>query len=132
MTAVSADGTAHGVPYDFLVNAAGPSLQLDKTEGLGPEIERMRRGERRTLILGAGHGTCTCEGATFEYIVNLEFEPRRVRAAAPRRALQSRHHLDHQRIRARDRLGHTRARAEGGAGSHRVRDARRRRERTRV
>ena len=26
--------------------------------------------------MGVGHGTCTCEGAAFEYIVNLEFELR--------------------------------------------------------
>jgi sulfide:quinone oxidoreductase len=36
----------------------------------------MRRGERRRFLVGVGHGTCTCEGAAFEYIVNLEFELR--------------------------------------------------------
>ena len=94
------------VPYDFLVNATGPALRFDKTEGLGPEgnslsvclpehaaqaaaalaeeVERMRRGERRRFLVGVGHGTCTCEGAAFEYIVNLEFElrARRVRDRA--------------------------------------------------
>ncbi len=100
VTAVAADGKVHKVPYEFLINATGPALRFDKTEGLGPEdghsmsvctpdhaslaaqsfneeIERMRRGERRKFIVGAGHGTCTCEGAAFEYIVNLEFELRR-------------------------------------------------------
>ena len=37
---------------------------------------RMRPGERQRFIVGVGHGTCTCEGAAFEYIVNLEFELR--------------------------------------------------------
>lgn len=86
------------VPYDFLVNATGPRLRFDRTEGLGPDanslsvctaehaaqtaaaldeaVERMRRGERRRFLVGTGHGTCTCEGAAFEYVVNLEFELR--------------------------------------------------------
>ena len=93
------DGRVERVPYEFLVNATGPALRFDKTEGLGPEgghslsvclpehaaqtaaalaeeVERMRRGERRRFLVGVGHGTCTCEGAGFEYIVNLEFELR--------------------------------------------------------
>ena len=86
------------VPYDFLVNATGPRLRFDRTPGLGPEanslsvctaehaaqtaaaldeaVERMRRGERQRFLVGTGHGTCTCEGAAFEYVVNLEFELR--------------------------------------------------------
>jgi sulfide:quinone oxidoreductase len=94
-----AGGAATELPYDFLLNATGPELRFDKTEGLGPdgghslsvclpghaaaaaaalaeEVERMRRGERRRFLVGVGHGTCTCEGAAFEYIVNLEFELR--------------------------------------------------------
>jgi sulfide:quinone oxidoreductase len=94
----SASGTAEKVRYDFLINATGPRLRFDKTEGLGPEhnslsvctpehavqasaaldeaVERMRRGERQRFLVGVGHGTCTCEGAAFEYAVNLEFELR--------------------------------------------------------
>ncbi len=86
------------IPYDFLINATGPKLDFDATPGLGPtghslsvctdshaaatarqldeEVERMRRGERRRFVVGTGHGACTCEGAAFEYIVNLEFELR--------------------------------------------------------
>ena len=98
--AEAADGTRAKVPYDFLINATGPALRFDKTPGLGPEggnslsvclpqhaaeaaaaldqeVKRMRRGEKRRLLVGVGHGTCTCEGAAFEYIVNLEFELRR-------------------------------------------------------
>ena len=97
---VERDGGATAkLSYDFLLNATGPQLRFDKTEGLGPdgghslsvclpdhaeaaasalaeEVERMRRGERRRFLVGVGHGTCTCEGAAFEYIVNLEFELR--------------------------------------------------------
>ncbi len=99
VVAESVDGTTTKVPYDFLINATGPALRFDKTEGLGPEaghslsvctpdhavqaarafdeeVERMRRGEKRRFLVGVGHGTCTCEGAAFEYIVNLEFELR--------------------------------------------------------
>ena len=36
----------------------------------------MRKGERQRVVVGVGHGTSTCEGAAFEYIVNLEFELR--------------------------------------------------------
>jgi sulfide:quinone oxidoreductase len=94
-----ADGRLERVAYDFLVNATGPMLRFDKTEGLGPDggnslsvclpehaaqtaaalaeqVQRMARGERRRFLVGVGHGTCTCEGAAFEYIVNLEFELR--------------------------------------------------------
>jgi sulfide:quinone oxidoreductase len=94
----TAGGAPERVPYDFLVNATGPRLRFDKTEGLGPEanslsvctpehavqasaaldeaVERMRRGQRQRFLVGVGHGTCTCEGAAFEYAVNLEFELR--------------------------------------------------------
>jgi sulfide:quinone oxidoreductase len=98
VVAERADGTRQRVPYDFLVNATGPRLRFDRTPGLGPEghslsvctpehaaeaaaalaeaVERMRRGERKRFLVGVGHGTCTCEGAAFEYVVNLEFELR--------------------------------------------------------
>ncbi len=86
------------VAYDYLINATGPELRFDKTEGLGPDqhslsvctpehavqtsaaldemTERMKRGERKQFLVGVGHGTCTCEGAALEYIINLEFELR--------------------------------------------------------
>lgn len=87
------------VPYDFLINATGPKLNFEKTEGLGPgknslsvctpqhaveasqhlseAVGRMKGGERQTFLIGTGHGLCTCQGAAFEYAVNLEFELRR-------------------------------------------------------
>jgi sulfide:quinone oxidoreductase len=86
------------LPYDYLVNATGPKLNFGATPGLGPggnsysvctaghaveasrafleAVERMKRGEKQRFLVGTGHGACTCEGAAFEYVVNLEFELR--------------------------------------------------------
>jgi sulfide:quinone oxidoreductase len=92
-------GSQEELTYDFLINATGPKLKFEATPGLGPEggnsfsvctedhaeetaadflerVERMRRGERQRFVVGTGHGQCTCQGAAFEYIVNLEFELR--------------------------------------------------------
>jgi sulfide:quinone oxidoreductase len=96
--AETAAGRVERVHYDFLVNATGPKLNFGATPGLGPGahsfsictaehaaetakaflalVERMRRGERKRFVVGMGHGGCTCQGAAFEYIVNLEFELR--------------------------------------------------------
>ena len=85
------------IPYDYLINATGPKLRFEATEGLGPHgghtvsvctadhaveaaealaqsIQRMQAGEHQKLIVGMGHGTCTCEGAAFEYTFNVEHE----------------------------------------------------------
>ncbi|MFO0696726.1 MAG: FAD-dependent oxidoreductase [Polyangiales bacterium] len=92
-------GERETLRYDYLVNATGPRLDFAATPGLGPEghslsvctadhaveashrlaqaIERMKRGEELTLVVGTGHGTCTCQGAAFEYVFNVEFELRR-------------------------------------------------------
>ena len=92
-------GQQEDLRYDYLINATGPKLNFAATPGLGPDfystsvctaghaveaantllenIARMRAGERRRFVVGTGHGTCTCEGAAFEYAVNLEFELRR-------------------------------------------------------
>ena len=86
------------VTYDYLINATGPKLNFAATPGLGPDantvsvctpshaldaaeklrasIEKMRAGERQRLVVGVGHGTCTCEGAAFEYTFNVEHELR--------------------------------------------------------
>lgn len=94
-------GEEVSVDYDFLVNATGPWLDFDATAGLGPEghtfsvctaehaadtaeafgerLTRLRRGEKQTFVIGTGHGTCTCEGAAFEYAFNLEAELRRAK-----------------------------------------------------
>lgn len=84
--------------YDYLINATGPKLNFAATPGLGPDantlsvctaahatesasrlsetIEKMKNGQRQRLVIGVGHGTCTCEGAAFEYTFNVEHELR--------------------------------------------------------
>jgi sulfide:quinone oxidoreductase len=84
--------------YDYLINATGPKLNFAATPGLGPDanslsvctaahatetsqrfhdvIAKLRAGERQRLVVGVGHGTCTCEGAAFEYCFNVEHELR--------------------------------------------------------
>lgn len=84
--------------YDYLINATGPKLNFAATPGLGPDghtvsvctsghaieaashlkdvINKMKHGEPQTLVVGVGHGTCTCEGAAFEYVFNVEHELR--------------------------------------------------------
>lgn len=93
------NGAREDLRYDFLINATGPKLNFGATPGLGPEghslsvctethayhaaqqldelVSRMQRGDRGRFLVGTGHGSCTCEGAAFEYVVNLEFELRR-------------------------------------------------------
>ncbi len=97
-TSAERRGQRERVPYDYLVNATGPKLDFEATPGLGPgkntvsvctpdhaveasrlldeKVERMKRGERQRFIIGMGHGGATCQGAAFEYIVNVEFELR--------------------------------------------------------
>jgi sulfide:quinone oxidoreductase len=95
-TAQNSEGQKHKVTFDFLINATGPKLNFAATPGLGPDgfsysvctaahateaahhlgqlIEEMKRGKKGTLLIGTGHGTCTCEGAAFEYVFNVEAE----------------------------------------------------------
>ncbi len=92
-------GESIRLTYDYLINATGPKLNFEATKGLGPEhhslsvctaghaeaasraldeaVERMKTGERMTFLIGTGHGTCTCQGAAFEYLFNVEFELRK-------------------------------------------------------
>jgi len=91
-------GETARIGYDFLINATGPKLNFAATPGLGPDghtksvctaghavdaanalkasIEKMTRGEHQVIVVGVGHGTCTCEGAAFEYAFNVEHEVR--------------------------------------------------------
>ncbi|HCD99715.1 MAG TPA: sulfide:quinone reductase [Armatimonadetes bacterium] len=97
--APGSDGQAVEIEYDYLVNATGPKLNFGATPGLGPEghslsvctaqhaehaaaefrkaLDRLAHGERLTFVVGTGHGQCTCEGAAFEYVFNVEFEIRK-------------------------------------------------------
>jgi sulfide:quinone oxidoreductase len=98
-TSPGRQGEAESITYDYLINATGPKLNFGATPGLGPDgghtvsvctyghaeeaarkldevIARLKRGERQRLVIGVGHGTCTCEGAAFEYTFNVEHELR--------------------------------------------------------
>jgi sulfide:quinone oxidoreductase len=79
------------VAYDYLINATGPHLNFDATPGLGPEkgytqsictpphasdtaaaylelVKRLEKGDRARIVIGTGHGACTCQGAAFEFV----------------------------------------------------------------
>ncbi len=80
----------------FLINATGPKLNFQATPGLGPgkhttsvcsythaveawkelqiSLERMEKGEKQRFLIGVGHATATCQGAGFEYALNVAFE----------------------------------------------------------
>jgi sulfide:quinone oxidoreductase len=82
------------VEYDYLINATGPKLSFEMTPGLGPdfysfsvctahhaveaakELEKIiieaKTGIKKTIVVGMGHGSCTCEGAAFEYLFNVD------------------------------------------------------------
>jgi sulfide:quinone oxidoreductase len=92
-TGVSRNGETEKVEYDYLVNATGPKLNFEATEGLGPKkfthsvcscdhavetwnalqtcMERMVNGEKLRFLIGTGHATATCQGAAFEYALNV-------------------------------------------------------------
>ena len=98
-TSPEKQGEEETLNYDYLINATGPKLNFNATKGLGPDgnslsvctydharetaerlmelIEEMRQGAQKRFLVGTGHGTCTCQGAAFEYIFNLEFELRK-------------------------------------------------------
>lgn len=84
--------------YDYLINATGPKLNFAATEGLGPEkysqsvctyhhaeqswnklqesLAKMAAGKKQRIVIGTGHPMATCQGAGFEYILNVAFEIR--------------------------------------------------------
>lgn len=89
-------GEMEKVSYDYLVNATGPKLNFEATEGLGPDkntfsvctythaahawenlqqvIKRMQAGQKQRILIGTGHAMATCQGAAFEYILNVAHE----------------------------------------------------------
>jgi len=93
------NGEIETLTYDYLINATGPKLNFEATKGLGPShnshsvctyshatetsdyldevVAKMKKGENQKLLIGTGHGTCTCQGAAFEYLFNVEFELRK-------------------------------------------------------
>lgn len=93
-------GTKEKVTYDYLINATGPKLNFEATEGLAPGknkthsvctythaqeawielkglIKQMKQGKKIKILIGTGHAKSTCQGAAFEYILNVEQELRR-------------------------------------------------------
>lgn len=85
------------IEYDYLINATGPKLNFEGTEGLGPtsghtvsvctydhavhaweklqhSFELMEKGHKQRFLIGVGHPTATCQGAAFEYALNISFE----------------------------------------------------------
>ncbi len=92
-------GQTDTVDYDFLINATGPKLNFEATEGLGPgkntvsvcsyshateaweklqqAIAKMEKGEVQKFVVGTGHPMATCQGAAFEYILNVAYEIKR-------------------------------------------------------
>jgi len=93
------EGEAEKITYDYLINCTGPKLNFGATPGLGPDngftmsvctaphaleaskhlkeaIDRAKKGEHLRFVIGTGHGTCTCQGAAFEYTFNVEHELR--------------------------------------------------------
>ena len=96
-------GETESIEYDYIVNATGPKLNFAATPGLGDanglgeftvsvctadhavhandelqkSIAKMKKGERQKFLIGTGHGMCTCQGAAFEYIFNIEHELRK-------------------------------------------------------
>jgi len=92
------EGQTETVEYDYLINATGPKLNFEATEGLGPEfnslsvctsghadkcnrrfegvLDKMKQGQHQRILVGLGHGAATCQGAAFEYVFNLEYEVR--------------------------------------------------------
>lgn len=90
-------GTEVKVDYDFLINATGPKLNFEATEGLKPGlnktvsvctydhalhawkdlkslIQEMKKGKKAKILIGTGHAKSTCQGAAFEYVMNVEQE----------------------------------------------------------
>ena len=92
-------GEQESVAYDFLVNATGPKLNFEATEGIGPgkntvsvcsydhaahawtklqeSFQKMEKGEIQKFVIGTGHPMATCQGAAFEYILNVAYEIRK-------------------------------------------------------
>ncbi len=92
-------GEERTIAYDFLLNATGPYLNFEGTPGLGPTtgnttsvcsvehavqardryleiVRELQDGKRRRIVVGVGHPAATCEGAAFEYLMNVDFDLR--------------------------------------------------------
>jgi sulfide:quinone oxidoreductase len=96
-------GETANLAYDYIINATGPKLNFGATPGLGEgtnlgehtvsvctadhadhanhELKKIfdaaKSGKRQKILVGTGHGMCTCQGAAFEYIFNIEHEAKK-------------------------------------------------------
>jgi sulfide:quinone oxidoreductase len=94
----ASQGIQENITYDYLINATGPRLAFNLTEGLVPGtnkaysvctydhaehawsglkkiIHELKTTDKKAKILiGTGHAKSTCQGAAFEYILNVEKE----------------------------------------------------------
>jgi len=96
-------GQTANLEYDYIINATGPKLNFGATPGLGEGsqlgkhtvsvctadhadhanhelkkiFEAAKDGKRQKILVGTGHGMCTCQGAAFEYIFNIEHEAKK-------------------------------------------------------
>ena len=71
-----ATGRDYHEAYDVLVLSTGDAPVIPPIPERRPVIGKLRAGQRQTLVIGVGHGMCTCEGAAFEYTFNVEHELR--------------------------------------------------------
>ena len=99
VTVQTASGEERMIAYDFLLNATGPYLIFEATPGLGPStgnttsvcsvehaveardryldvVRELKAGKRRRIVVGVGHAGATCEGAAFEYLMNVDADLR--------------------------------------------------------
>jgi sulfide:quinone oxidoreductase len=100
VTVSLAGGGEETIHYDYLINATGPYLNFEGTPGLGPVagnsysvcsvehatecrdsylsiVRDLEHGKRRRIVIGIGHPAATCEGAGFEYLMNVDADLRR-------------------------------------------------------
>ncbi len=93
---VTTEGKREKLEYDFLVIATGNRAVFEKTKGFSPDfdrlatlisigeiektksaidelIERMKKGEKKKIIVGSGHPQSTYHNASLGFIVNLHY-----------------------------------------------------------
>jgi sulfide:quinone oxidoreductase len=98
-TKAGMEGQRIEIEYDYLINATGPRLNFAATEGLGPGknsssvctsshaseawehlsavFEKAGKGEKQDILIGVGNPKATCQGAAFEYTLNVASEVRK-------------------------------------------------------
>ncbi len=90
-------GQTERLSFDYLINATGPKLNFEATAGLDPSLgqsksvctfghaehaweelqlcfKKMEAGQPQTFVVGTGNPMATCQGAAFEYILNIASE----------------------------------------------------------